>query len=156
MKPVIVDTSALISLASLDDQNHQKAVSISQNLARGQRVMIVPGEVFTETMNALGRLRGVAPKVRRELQLRVGHELLSSPEFLVIETMPELRKPTLEVLKHQPFSVSFTDCLVMAFASIFASTAAFEILSLSNQYAAATTAAQKSTLLAAGQVLLVT
>jgi predicted nucleic acid-binding protein len=110
MKPVIVDTSALISLASLDDQNHQKAVSISQNLARGQRVMIVPGEVFTETMNALGRLRGVAPKVRRELQLRVGHELLSSPEFLVSETMPELRKPTLEaLLKHQPFSVSFTD-----------------------------------------------
>jgi hypothetical protein len=45
---------------------------------------------------------------------------------------------------------------LLGVAAYFASTAAFEILSLSNQYAAATTAAQKSTLLAAGQVLLVT
>jgi len=43
---------------------------------------------------------------------------------------------------------------LLGIAAYFASTAAFEILSLSDQYAAATTEAQRSTFLAAGQVML--
>jgi len=43
---------------------------------------------------------------------------------------------------------------LVGMATYFASTAAFEMLSLSNQYAAATTDAERSTLLAAGQAML--
>ncbi len=43
---------------------------------------------------------------------------------------------------------------LLGIAAYFASTSAFEMLGLSNQYAAATTDAQKSILLAAGQVML--
>jgi hypothetical protein len=42
---------------------------------------------------------------------------------------------------------------LIGIASYLASTAAFEMLSLSNQYAAATTESQKSALLAAGHVM---
>jgi fumarate reductase subunit D len=45
---------------------------------------------------------------------------------------------------------------LVGIAAYFASTAAFEMLSLSDQYAAATTDAQRSILLAAGQVMLAT
>ena len=44
----------------------------------------------------------------------------------------------------------------LGIAAYFASTAAFEMLSLSGEYAAATTEAQRATLLAAGQVMLST
>lgn len=44
---------------------------------------------------------------------------------------------------------------LVGIATYFASTSTFEMLSLSNQYAAATTEAQRSTFLAAGQAMLV-
>jgi hypothetical protein len=45
---------------------------------------------------------------------------------------------------------------LVATATYFASTVAFEMLSLSNQYATATTEAERSFVLAAGQAMLVT
>ncbi len=57
--------------------------------------------------------------------------------------------------RHSLMTVALT-LSALGIAAYFASTAAFEMLSLSGEYAAATTEAQRATLLAAGQVMLST
>ena len=56
MKPsVIADTSALISLASISDGNHTEATNISISIKKNDYPLIIPGEIFTETINTLGK-----------------------------------------------------------------------------------------------------
>lgn len=111
MKPtVIADTSALISLASLSDGNHKAAQHISTSIKKNDYPLIIPGEVFTETINTLGRKTG------HRSAMSTAHELLESKELMIIDTSPDLRVNALTKFKEQSESVSFTDCLVMAFA----------------------------------------
>lgn len=111
MKPtVIVDTSALISLASISDGNHKAAQTISTLIKKNDYPLIIPGEVFTETINTLGRKAG------HRSAMSTAHELLESKELMIIDTSPDVRKNALIKFKEQSESVSFTDCLVMAFA----------------------------------------
>ncbi len=118
-KPVIIDTSALVSLVSDADSNHRSAVAISTRIASDHRPVVLPGEVFTETLNIVGK------KISREKQLDLGSDLLTSQTFTIIETSSEIRRLAFEKLRKQPASVSYTDCVVMAFADYFETTDIF-------------------------------
>jgi len=112
--PVIVDTSALISLVSLTDSNHARALAVSAQVRASRRTLLVPGEVFTETVNTLGK------KVGHEVAAAVGQRLQTSGEFAVVETTPALRIAAMAQFAALPGGVSLTDCFVMACAEQFA------------------------------------
>jgi len=112
--PVIVDTSALISLVSQTDSNHARALAISERVTTSRRTLLVPGEVFTETVNTLGK------KVGHDVASAVGQRLQSSGEFALVETTPALRTAALAQFAALPGGVSLTDCFVMACAEQFA------------------------------------
>ena len=48
---LIADTSALISLTSVTDRNHDAAVAASEALSAAQATILVPDAVFAETIN---------------------------------------------------------------------------------------------------------
>ncbi len=107
---IIADTSGIYSLINQDDRNHGAAVAASTRLQHAQTTILVPWEVFTETVNILGK------KVDHKLATRAGRHLLSSPAFAIIETQDTARVSALERFAGQHQSVSFTDCIVMTVA----------------------------------------
>jgi predicted nucleic acid-binding protein len=107
---VIADTSALISLVSLSDRNHKTAQHISTSIKKNDYPLIIPGEIFTETVNTIGK------KVGHRDAVATAEELLASKEMMIVDTSSEMRSNALVKFKEQSESVSFTDCLVMAFA----------------------------------------
>lgn len=107
---VIADSSALFSLLITTDTNHGKANKISTELIRQEGVLLIPGEVFSEVVNILGK------KVGKDKALKAGYKFIESEVFIVLETTASIRNRALMLYKEQPASVSFTDCLVMAFA----------------------------------------
>ncbi|MBI2326892.1 PIN domain-containing protein [Candidatus Curtissbacteria bacterium] len=111
--PVIADSSALVAQASTVDHDHNLAVSLSIHIKKTNRALIIPGEIFAETLNVLGK------KVNHELSVETGWKFLESKELSIMEATLQIRKKTLEKFQRQPKSVSFTDCLVMAFADEF-------------------------------------
>lgn len=108
-KIVVVDSSAIVSLASLDDSNHNKALHISKLLNKDKKALVVSGEIFTESLNVIGK------KMGRNKQLEVGKDLLLGT-MLIFDTTSEIRKAAFEILKRSSPSTSFTDCIVMALA----------------------------------------
>lgn len=111
--PIIADSSALVSLATNTDSNYNKAVSIAQTIKDQNLHVVIPGDVFAETLNVLGR------KSSHEIALGTAQTILNSNSFIITETNAEIRNNALKIFKNQVQSVSFTDCLVMAFADHF-------------------------------------
>lgn len=107
--PVIIDTSVIFSIASLDDSNHKKAKNLSTRLINDKRTIILPADVFSETLNIIGK------KLGRDKQLDTAADMLKGI-FLIVESNEQIRSKTLQKLKKLPGSVSYTDCSVMAFA----------------------------------------
>jgi predicted nucleic acid-binding protein len=107
-KTIILDTSAIISLNALDS-NHDRAVQIVEALAQSGATLVIPADVFTETLNVAGK------KLGREKQLEIAHKLGESGQFVIASTQNVL-KSALEMLPQMAESVSFTDCIVMAAA----------------------------------------
>ena len=108
--PIIADTSGLVSLATDTDQNHEPATKAAAELRETSRPIILPFDVYVETVNVLGKKSG------HETALHVATELLNpESQFLMTETRPYLRA-ALEKFKDQPPAVSLTDCIVMAIA----------------------------------------
>lgn len=112
--PIIVDTSAVISLVSQTDSNHAHAETIGATVAASGRTLLVPEEVFTETVNTLGKKTG------HDTAAAVGQRLQTSGEFTIMETTPTLRAAAMVRFETQPKGVSLTDCYVMVFADAFA------------------------------------
>ena len=108
-KPIIADSSALVSLASISDQNHKLAVTLSNQLIQEDRQIIIPTEVFAETINVLGR------NGSHQMAYGTANQILGSNP-IIPETTHNLRQEALEKFRDQPESVSYTDCLVMIFA----------------------------------------
>lgn len=108
--PIIADSSGLISLLFPTDSNNASAVRISNVIVETNRRLILPGEVFTETINTIGK------KEDHKKAIRVGMMLLTSGRYIIVETVKDLRDAAFDMFKKQPKSVSFTDCLVMAVA----------------------------------------
>jgi predicted nucleic acid-binding protein len=91
---------------------HEAAVRAGRTLSTVQGRIIVPTDVFAECLNLLGK------KSSHETALRMAYELLTpSPNsFEVLEATYVIRKAALQKFKQQTASVSYTDCVVMAFA----------------------------------------
>lgn len=107
---IIVDTSALISLFSPKDQNNKIAKKISSDIKHSEFELIIPGEIFTETVNVFGK------KENHDVAVKHGKFLLETSEFKIAETTFDIRLKAFEKFNIQPKSVSYTDCLVMVFA----------------------------------------
>lgn len=112
-KPLIIDTSAFISLGTITDHNRKKAQDISNRIREEDISIIVPGDIFTETMNVIGR------KVGHKAAIMQAENIFLDRNLIVVETTPLIRQNALKKFKTQPESVSFTDCIVMAFADEF-------------------------------------
>src|SRR5688572_5686078 len=108
--PIIADTSALVSLATDTDHNHIPAKEAAARLHKVSRPIILPTDIFVETVNVLGKRSG------HKTALKAAAELLRPEgQFVLIETTPYLSK-ALEKFKDQAPGVSLTDCIVMAVA----------------------------------------
>jgi predicted nucleic acid-binding protein len=111
--PIIADSSGLISLVSEDDSNHKLALKVAKELSGLNSLIIVPSDVFSETLNVIGK------KLSHQLAIEVGKELISSSAYSVIEADSLLRDSAISLFSKQAESVSFTDCIVMVFADSY-------------------------------------
>jgi len=110
---VIADSSGLVSLALSADSNHKQAVLIAGQIEKNNKTLILPGEIFAETINILGK------KVSKEIAVFTADKILKSDLFQIVESSNAQRLSALEKFQKQSRSVSFTDCVVMAFADHF-------------------------------------
>ena len=108
--PVIVDSSALISLLSETDSLHGQAVDLLANLKDHHQLVIIPKEVFAETFNVL------RPRLGNKEAAGLGRELLASPELSLVSTPHVVLQKTFAKLSEQTGNASYIDCLVMATA----------------------------------------
>jgi predicted nucleic acid-binding protein len=110
-KPIIADSSGLVSLAISDDSNHQIALASAKQLQDEHRPLIVPSEIFSETVNIIGRQSG------HPAAMGTANILLDEDSsFLYHQTSRSVLDRALKQFVTVPGSVSFTDCIVMAFA----------------------------------------
>lgn len=109
-KPLIIDSSAFISLGTITDSNYIKATKISSQIHNEGRTIIMPGEIFTEIVNVAGK------KIGHKAALDQANKILNSKTIHIEETTFAVRQSALSKFQVQPNSVSFTDCIVMAFA----------------------------------------
>ena len=124
-QPIIADTSALVSLATVTDQNHVPATQAATSLREASRPIILPADILVETVNVLGKKSG------HETALQAAASLLHpGSQFILIETRPYLIA-ALEKFKKQPQAVSFTDCIVMTVADDYGTK---EIFSFDKQF----------------------
>ena len=85
--PIIADTSALVSLATDTDHNHIPAKEAAAQLREGSRPIILPADIFVETINVLGKRSG------HERALKAAAELLRpGSQFVLIETISYLHR----------------------------------------------------------------
>ena len=110
---LIADTSGLISLTSTADRNHAQAIRAADHLSRTQTQLLVPAEVFAETVNMVGKKEGHAKAVE------VGRLISSLRPFLVVDSSAEARQSALSRLSILPERVSFTDAMVMTIADAY-------------------------------------
>lgn len=110
---VIADSSGIISLINKTDKNHARAVEISGGLAKARGTIIVPSEVFSESLNIAGK------KLGHRIALIIADKIQTAETFVIFDINEEIRKRAIEIFKNQPESVSFTDCVVMASADSF-------------------------------------
>jgi predicted nucleic acid-binding protein len=110
---IIADSSGIVSLISETDSNHSVALKLTDTLRDTAGSIIVPSDVFSETLNVIGR------KIGHEVAVTVGQEIIDSDVYVVLEANEKVRQRAFEIFKVQPGSVSFTDSVVMAFADQF-------------------------------------
>jgi predicted nucleic acid-binding protein len=109
-QPIIADTSALVSLATETDHNHEPATKAADELSQAQRPIILPSDVLVETVNALGK------RSSHETALKAARALLSpGSQFILVETTSHI-EAALKKFKDESQAVSLTDCIVMAVA----------------------------------------
>lgn len=114
MKQIIVaDSSGLFSLLVDSDANHKKALKINDQHLKTEGIVIVPSEILSELINVVGK------KFDHIKAIVVASDILKSKVFNVENTSDLIRDTALKKYRYQPKSVSFTDCLVMAFADFY-------------------------------------
>jgi predicted nucleic acid-binding protein len=108
--PIIADSSALVSLAVETDHNHQQAMKAAERLRKSSRPIILPVDVFVETINILGKRSG------HDTALKVAGDLLRSDSQFELHDTKHYFAAALRKFKDQAPAVSLTDCIVMAVA----------------------------------------
>lgn len=111
--PVVLDTSAIISVVFPEDANHERAKQHAQALVAAERVIVLPGDVITETVNLTGK------KFGHDQAAALAAQLLTSRLYTRVESGDQLRVAALKYFRRQSSSVSFTDCIVMAVADAY-------------------------------------
>jgi predicted nucleic acid-binding protein len=89
---------------------HEPAVAATESLRGKDSTILVPYEVYIETLNVLGK------RVGHIRALAVASYLSNTPLFLVIDSSAASRQEALSRFTTLPQSVSFTDAVVMAIA----------------------------------------
>jgi len=109
--PIIADSSALISLAIRSDSNHAAAVAFMEQLEGSGQFVVIPCEVFAETVNLLGKKFSHAQAIEAVDILLDGGSV-----FVVEDSGDDIRRNALDLFSDAPAGVSFTDCVVMKVA----------------------------------------
>ncbi len=109
-EPIIADTSGLFSLASDTDRNHAVAVAEGEKLFKAVGTIILPHDVFTETINILGK------KTNHAAAMGTATIFLQESTYLIVDPDEAMRQQALAKFREQNEDVSFTDCMVMACA----------------------------------------
>lgn len=112
-EPIIADTSGLFSLTSDRDRNHAVAVAESKKLFTAVGTIILPHDVFTETINILGK------KANHAAAISTASIFLQESTYLIVDPDEAMRQQALAKFREQNEDVSFTDCIVMACADRF-------------------------------------
>lgn len=107
---IIADSSGLISAFVALDRNNKTAIKIKRTLEKDEGIVYVPTEIFAETINIIGK------KLNHAAAMQLAQNILESKLFFIQPSREKTRYDALEKFKKQPESVSFTDCVVMAFA----------------------------------------
>jgi predicted nucleic acid-binding protein len=117
---VILDSSALIAQINVKDIWHKKADGTAEFIAQTDRQIILPNEVFAETLNRIGN------NIGRQEAVLAGKALLArdaTGDIQLTQSNPALLTATLNLLKTvqevQDKRPSFVDCLVMATANFY-------------------------------------
>ncbi|HSW48177.1 MAG TPA: PIN domain-containing protein [Candidatus Saccharimonadales bacterium] len=115
-KAIILDSSALVSLIVKIDTNHQKATQISKEIIKKQNELILPYEIFAETINVIGKKSG-----KKEALEAISYCIEYHKKEIITfsATNPDQLIRATKKFSGLKNSVSFTDCLVMAFADEF-------------------------------------
>jgi predicted nucleic acid-binding protein len=116
---IIADSSALISLFVTSDVNNTKARSILTAISKAEHAIIIPTEVFAETINLLGK------KFNHTQAIEAASLLLKTDMFIIAPTTTVMRQNALKEFGKMPKGVSYTDCLVMAAADLYGTSAVF-------------------------------
>ena len=104
MEKVFVDTGAWVGLFVANDQNHQKAVSIFEDLKSKKISLYTSDYVIDETITAI-LVRG-----NYNQSVMAGKVLLTSKIIKIIHVAPESFQATWELYnKYQDKEFSFTD-----------------------------------------------
>ena len=118
---VVLDSSALIAHINGKDLWHKKADAIATFIAYTERHVILPSEVFAETLNRLGN------NIGRQAAVRAGRALLArhaAGDLLLTHSNPTLAAASLALLQtvEAPHDKrpSYVDCLLMATADFYA------------------------------------
>jgi predicted nucleic acid-binding protein len=117
---VVLDSSALIAQINGKDIWHKKADAIATLIAQTERHVILPAEVFAETLNRIGNTIG------RQAAVLAGRALLArhaAGDIVLTHSNPALAAASLKLLQTvdapQDKRPSYVDCLVMATANLY-------------------------------------
>jgi predicted nucleic acid-binding protein len=117
---LIADSSGLVSLVSTADINHQAARRTLAHLEQTPCTIIVPGDIFTETINTLNKIGSY------RLAADTCAYLAHTPPFLLNDVFPEIRRDAVARFHaHGNGSLSFADWIVLAVADAFETTEIF-------------------------------
>jgi predicted nucleic acid-binding protein len=107
---IIADASALVSLTVASDVNHRVALAGTRDYEQAGGVLMIPGELFAETINLIGK------KFGHQVAYRAGRFLRTTSVFVINPTTTDTHAQALELFQTVAAGVSYTDCLVMAAA----------------------------------------
>ncbi len=110
---IVADSSAIISAFVRIDQNHHLALKAKQRLKDVSGTIYLPSEVFAEILNIIGK------KLNHNAAVRLAEGIFETEIFFIVPSNEDIRFSALRMFQKQPESVSFTDCIVMAFADAY-------------------------------------
>jgi predicted nucleic acid-binding protein len=90
---------------------HDTAVKLMQQIAADNRTVVIPCEIFAETVNMLGK------KFGHSQAIKAVEILLEGGVFTIEDTTDADRREALDWYGSMAESVSYTDCIVMVVAT---------------------------------------
>jgi predicted nucleic acid-binding protein len=112
-RTAVLDSSALISLVNVADQLHDEAVEIDSVMTAAGWLILLPREVFAETINAIGK------KISRRDAVLVARFIVDrydTHDFEFVHAERHVYDRAIALQGHGTGNPSFVDCLVMALA----------------------------------------